>query len=195
MFDKFPGRSINGGDEGLIARFFIEPVHLTFRSEQEGRPIYEDREFVEILIPGDKKSVHIQPATEYERQRFPREYAAFKASESMELATGTPLAQWPAMTRSMVKEFAASNVFSVEQLANMAESHLQNLGLGAREWSARARAYLEQAKGNAVADALAAENQKLKDDLAAMQRQIADLAAKLTADDEESPAKRKRAAA
>lgn len=186
-----PGHSVNGGqDNVLIPRFFIEPVPMPFRSAQEGRPIFEDQEFVEILIPGAKSSP-VRPVSDEDRRTWPREYEAFKRSESQEGLSGTPLKEWPAMNRSMVKEFNGVNIYTVEQLVAMPDSLLQNAGLGAREWQAKAKVFLDQAAGGAAASALAAELEAMRADNEGLKAQVTELIKRL----DEGASRKKREAA
>lgn len=179
--NSMPGRSVNGGqNDGVFAEFFNDAIENTFKSAEQGKPYFEDRLHIRIFIAGDAKTEVVREATDLDKARFQREFDAFQRSESTEGLTGTPLKEWGAMTKSMVRNFAAYNVFTVEQLASISDGHVQNAGLGAREWRAKAQAFLAQAQENAGATALAAENQQLRDDMAAMQRQIADLASRLS---------------
>src|SRR5262252_50414 len=88
-----------------IPRFHTEAVKMEFASAQAGRPIYEEREFVDIVIPGDRRSSIHEPVNEEHRARWPREYEAFKAGREAPLE-GTPLSAWPSarMTRARVEE-------------------------------------------------------------------------------------------
>src|SRR5580700_8892848 len=110
-----------------IPRFKTEAVHLPYRSKEAGRPIYEDREFVEILIPGDRRSMAVEPVNEEHKARWPREYEAFRAGKETPL-TGTPLADWPnsSLTRARVEELAYFNIRTVEHLAQVADTRLGN---------------------------------------------------------------------
>ncbi len=155
--------------------FRMQPVQNNFESARQARPVFEEKEFVHIFVPGDRKSEwdgHVKPE---HRQRWPRHYAAFKASQEMP-TEGTPLAEWPAVTRSQVLELAAANVKTVEQLAGLPDDLLSKAvsmgGLGLREKALR---FLEFAKGAAPMEALAAENADLKSKMAAMQADHEDL--------------------
>ena len=178
---------------GLHVEFYIESVQRAFKSEEAGRPIFEDVEFIKILIPGDKNFSPEREATEADKQRFPLEYARFKnGMKESEQAVGTPLSQWPAMTRSMAKEFNAMNVFTVEQLAGMSDQGKQAFGMGALEWSAKAKAYMDAAGGGAAIEKYAAENESLKRDMEIMRQQIAELSARSDAE-KRGPGRPKRA--
>lgn len=134
-----------------IPQFFTEAVKLEWKSQQEGRPIFEDREFVRILIPGDRRSMAVEPVRDEHRQRWPREYEAFKAGLEPPLE-GTPLGEWPVsmMTPARVQELLHFNIRTVEQLAAVNDAQLQNLGMGSRELRERARIWFEVARTGAA---------------------------------------------
>ena len=116
--------------KGLLVKFYMDAVHLKAQSEAEGRPIFEDREFVEIIPIGDTKTVVTKPVTDIERQRFPEEYAAFKRGIEQTFA-GTPLNQWPIMLPAQIKLLNHFNVYTVEQLADLDD--IANLHLIGRD--------------------------------------------------------------
>jgi hypothetical protein len=165
---------------GLHVEFYIDSKLMGFLSEQAGRPIHQDAEFVKIMIPGDAKTMHEREATDQDRDRFPLEYARFKNGMKEEMqAVGTPLKAWPAMSRSLVKDFAHFNVHTVEQLAGMSDTAMQAFGMGAREYSTKAKAFLALAENSAAAEKYAVENEALKQQIADLTRQFAELSAKV----------------
>lgn len=168
-----------GKPTAAIPRFYSKPVEATFRSQQEGRPVFEDRDFVEILIPGDRRSQVHEPVTDEHKQRWPVEWKAFQDGREAPLQ-GTSLASWPPISRSRVEELAYFNIRTVEQLAALDDGKLQNLGMGARELRGTAQAFLEAAaKGTGPLERMVAENFRLKDENARQAATIADQAAEL----------------
>jgi hypothetical protein len=145
-------------------RFFMEAVQNKSLSEKEGRPIFEDKEFVELKQPGDKHWSFICEVNDPNQnipQRFPDQYAAFKRGEQR-AAVGTPLEQWPPLTKSRVAELKACNILTVEEYAGVPDNVLSRLGIGAREEREQARAWLEAAKGGAANNAMAARIAQLE---------------------------------
>lgn len=128
-----------------IPRFHTQTVHMTALSEKEGRPIYEEREFVEIIIPGDRRSRANEPVNDEHKARWPREYEAFRAGREVPLE-GTPLANWPRVTRARVEELAYFNIRTVEQLAGVNDAQVQQMGMGTRTDREVARKFLETAR-------------------------------------------------
>lgn len=159
--------------------FRAEAVHMPFLSKQEGRPIYEQREFVTILIPGDRHSQASEPVNDEHKTRWANEYAAFKAGLELPLE-GTPLQNWPnsALNRARVEELAYFHIRTVEHLAAVNDNQLQNLGMGARELRQAARTFLEVSRtGTGPLERLLADNQRLTDENERLKREVVELAA------------------
>lgn len=164
---------------GLHVEFYIESLLSEFKSEEAGRPIHEDMEFVRILIPGDKNTAIDRVASAEDKKRFHEEYGRFKAGEQEAAqAVGTPLSQWPAISRALAKDFAALNIHTVEQLAQLSDTGKQAFGMGANEWSVKAKAFLETASNSATAQKYASENEALKRDIELLKGQIAEISAR-----------------
>lgn len=157
-----------------LAEFYNTAVANNFRSEKEGRPIFEDRVFIRIRVPGDRHTEVDREANDGDKQRFPIQWARFQQEEAQTLE-GTPLEEWPAMTPALVRSLKAVNVPTVEALAAVTDGNLTNLGMGARVWRDKAIAYLENAKDGAFAAKMVAENEDLKAQIAAMQNNLNDL--------------------
>lgn len=157
-----PNNQGQGGPDSALPRFYVKPVQNNFKTEQEGRPIFDDVEMVEILIPGDRRATFDGRVTQSHKERWPRQYAAFKQAQETP-QEGTPLSEWAAITRSQAEELAYMNVRTVEALAGLSDQQLQNTipmsGFALRE---KAQRFLEQARGAAPASKLAAENEALK---------------------------------
>lgn len=162
---------------GIYAEFTTDSVEMTFLSKQEGRPIFEDREFVRIVIAGDRNSEVYREATEYDKERFHEPYSRFKRGmEGRDQIPGTPLKQWPLMKPSQIRELEGIKIFTVEHLAALSDGQKQQLGMGAHELVAQAKAYLDAAKDSSAAAFYAAENESLKADIETLKRQFAELA-------------------
>lgn len=181
----FTAPAANGDRDGTIARFYVRPVQNNFKSQQAGRPIFEDQEFVEIHVPGDRKTVVDTHVKEEHRRRWPRAYAAFKEGREAPLE-GTALSEWAGITASQVEELRFSKVLTVEQLAALSDDQLnKTIAMGGFKLRASAQRFLEQATGSAPMERLAAENEVLKATLdetnrtlTALQAEVARLSAK-----------------
>jgi hypothetical protein len=176
------GSGAREGDEGLAVKFMYLPYHNEQKSKEEGRPIFEDREYVEIRVPG-KRDFQTKLASDMLKQRFPVHYERFKARESQQVEEGTPLSEWPGVTRGQVEELRFFQILTVENLANVADSSLKAMHGGLR-LKQKAAQYLDASKDNAAAAKLDEAN-----------KLIADMSARLEALENAEPAvkpKRKR---
>jgi len=172
----------HGDDTGLYVEFYMEAELQSFKSEEEGRPIYEDVPYVRIMFPGDNTKKVVRPAnmkgtdtTPSDPQRWPKQWEAFK-NQSVQANEGTPIDQWPPLSKSMALSLKAMNIHTVEQLAGVSDTALT--WLGARDLREKAKAYIASATDSAAVLKLQSENQNLKDDIAALKSQFAELADK-----------------
>lgn len=144
-------------DESLLVKFVLRPLEDAAESQRQGRPIFRDVEFIDIRTPGDRDPV-VRRATQQDAERFPRHYAAFKNRVEGDIVEGTPLTEWPLISRSVVEELAFFNVRTVEGLVAMSDANSQNfmainsLKEKAKQWLSEAS---ERAKANELTEALA----------------------------------------
>ncbi|MCK4897687.1 MAG: hypothetical protein KAS38_02830 [Anaerolineales bacterium] len=132
------------GDDKLFVVFFMHPRRDEAKSVEEGRPMFKDEEYVRIMVPGDKDSIVIRPARDMDKQRFHKQYAAFTSGEG-EFHEGTPLKAWPMVTRGQVEELKYFGVHTVEQLADLADVHVQKF-MAVGVLKTQAQAYIQAAK-------------------------------------------------
>jgi hypothetical protein len=166
-----PGQQGNP-NEGISAVFHRHAVEDPVRSLEEGRPIYTEQDYIKIFIVGSKSTIIDRPvrfgsSPKHDNNRFAGEYAAFKQGQEQALE-GTPLAEWPIISKSQLLELEWFHVKTVEQLANLADSSAQNFQaiLALRE---KARAYLLRAKEEAPINAVEGIRQEYEQKMAAMQ--------------------------
>lgn len=138
----------NAGDELLLVRFFMDPLKNEAKSQEEGRPIFEDVEWISIKSPGSRDE-RIRPARPGDVERFPKHYAAFKNRTDQQANTGTPLKEWTGITRSQAEELRFINILTVEQLAGCSDQNTQNFK-GLMTLKQQAKAFLEAASGKSL---------------------------------------------
>lgn len=159
----------------LHVEFFTDAVENPAKTEELGRPIYEDREFVRIKFPGDNKREHVAPAHEIHyvqearaqmtyAEQYPQHYEVFKSGKADQVI-GTPLDELTFLTAAQRSEMRALNVHTAEQLAALGDREINKFGPGFRDLKEKAAAYLDKATGNA--------------DVIELQRQVAELKAQL----------------
>ncbi len=143
-YDPNTGFGAQGDDSKVIAEFRMHPVVDGIASKEAGRTIKRDVPYIKIIQPGEAgKSTYDQPATDAEVQRFPRQWAAFQAGQKQEVV-GSRLDLLFPESPAIVENLRSVGVFTIEQLATLPDTGLQNVGMGARQWQEKARAYIAQ---------------------------------------------------
>lgn len=167
-------------DDRLYVIFYKGAIKDGFRSEQEGRPIFKDVDFIKIFVPGDKNSVIERPVEENDKNRFASRWEKYLKKQDGQYASGTPLNMWPQLTPSQIAEMNAMNIFTVEQLAELPDGFAQKI-LGAHELRRRAKVFLDVSRKDGEAQALAekeakstAENEELKARIAVLEKALLD---------------------
>jgi len=165
--------------DNLFVTFYTDAIELKAQSEKEGRPIYKDVPFIRIIVPGDMNNVIERVADDNDKARFRQAWEKYERSES-QAAEGTPLDQWPQITRSLLKECKYFEIHTVEALSALSDSHVTRMGMGYQELRNKAKVWLDAAKGTSDITAQAAENAQLRQMLADLQEQIKDISATKT---------------
>ena len=193
-----------GADARLAVQFYKKSVKQDIASDEAGRPIFKEFDFVRIMIPGDNLTEIDTYAQESHKQRFPRQWAHYQNQvANHQDIIGTPLDQWPQITRSQADELRGLKFHTVESIADCSDQQLQRIGMVAgmspHNFRIKAKAFLnlandsaEVAQREAELQALKAENDKIKAEtdakLAAMQEQMSALLAAVA---EKTPKTRK----
>ncbi len=169
--EDFDSRNQSKMDEQLLVRFYLKPKQDMRASEEQGRPVFVDATYIEIRIPGSRDAV-ARPAKPQDIARFPKHYEAFK-NRTAEPETGTPLIEWPLITRSMAEELSFYNVKTVEQLVAMSDQNASKF-MGINMLKQKAKEYLGDAAEKADAE-------KLETELAKRDKEIEELKAAVKA--------------
>jgi hypothetical protein len=157
-------------------RFFLESVQDVVASETQGRPIFRDEERVEIIMPGNPNTRPVARVTDEHKQRWPKEYEAFR--QGMEVSPdGTPLEEWSILKRSQVLELKALGFKTVEHIRDMDDLAIQRIGMGGRRLKEAADIFLDDANRVALESRLSADNERKDAEIAALRRQVEEMAA------------------
>lgn len=163
-------------NKGVTPVFFTEPIPDDKATESAGAVRMREQEMVRIIVAGDMLNVACSPVTDDIKQRFAVQYDVWKTKRIEQHIEGTPLKNWPLIPPLRIAEFNAVNIFSVENLADISDTNISKLVDG-RIWREKAQAWLQSAKDNGAAAKYAAENERLRGDMAEMQKQIDSLVA------------------
>jgi hypothetical protein len=181
---------IQGADARLAVQFYKKSMKQEDASNEAGRPIFKEFDFVRIMIPGDNLTEIDTYAQESHKQRFPRQWAHYQNQVSDHLdIVGTPLDQWPQITRSQAEELRGLKFHTVESIADCSDQQLQRIGMVAgmspHNFRIKAKAFLNLANDSAEVAQREAELQALKEENAKIK---AETDAKLTAMQEQMSA-------
>lgn len=169
------GQVTFGSDSRLHVTFIRKSVRNGYQSEVQGRPIFEGRDFIRIVQPGERDVLE-REVNDLDRHRFARQWQAYQ-NQQEQAPEGTPLAILFPNEPEIVDMLKAQRIHTVEQLAALSDSGLQNIGLGAREFQKRAVHFMEAAEKGRPAAELQRELTARDDRIAVLEQQIAQLLA------------------
>lgn len=180
------GQVSYGADDALNVRFYYRSCEIPYQSQAQGRPIYEQKVYVEITAPSDgpTKSMLDREATDEDKRRFHKHWSAFQAGNERP-AFGTPLETWPQLDVAAVATMKHHGVHTIEQLAALSDVQIHALQPHGFTWRQQAQAMLAAAKDNAFLTAQAAEN-------ADMRKRIEELEAVIRSGGIQAPAPKRR---
>lgn len=163
----------------ISVRFYQDKVLLGYASEQAGHPVYEDRDFIEITVPGDMSNVINREVLDRDKKEFAASYARYK--EGLEPSVdGVPLEAWSRLTTASVANYRAMGVKTVEHISEMSDQICNKVAMGAMADRTAAKAYLASAKDSALAQKQALEIERLENMVKDQQRQINEISAEKT---------------
>jgi|TARA_R110000744_G_scaffold41686_1_gene94629 hypothetical protein len=178
--------TVQGGgrtEVGVYAEFSLKAKKVS-DSGENGLPVYEDREWIEIT-PAGGNQITPRWATEKDKMRFSRIYEAFKKGVEPPV-DGLAIENWPSVTPAETKMLKQANVRTVEDLAVLSETGLKNVGFGARGLQQKARTFLVSAAGDGKVSAelhhLKVKNESLKLRVEELERQNNELRAQFRAE-------------
>jgi len=171
----------HGNDRGLYVEFRSEAVKQNFDSEQAGRPIFKNVDYIKIMFPGDSTKTVDRPVKMVsdesgpsDIERFPAQWQRYK-SETEQVLDGTPITEWAPLTKADALMLKGAGIHTVEALAAVSDANLDNIGLGMRQYRDKAMVMLDAAKGDEAINKLYTENQSLRAEIDALKVQIAEI--------------------
>lgn len=164
-------------DRALLVKFFSTPLKNDEKSLEEGRPIFDDVDMIEIRVRGTKDNIVQRPVRPDDKSRFRDAWKHHEAGEKA-AQSGTPLAQWPLMASSQVEEMKYLGFVTVEQIASANDSVVANI-TGLQGLKNKAKAFIEFSKGAAPLEQMQAKLAESDNVVETLQRQLAETQAAL----------------
>ena len=162
----------NHADSRLQVRFYKRPVQQEHESQEAGRPIYKEFDFVHICVAGDTLTeidTYVLPS---HKTRFPIQWANYmnRQGANEPEVVGTPVAEWPLVSKSQAEELRAMKFHTVESIAGASDQQLQRMGMAAGmspyAFRDKAKSFLNLATSSAETDKREQEINSLKEELA-----------------------------
>ena len=176
-----------GADSRLQVRFYKRAVKQEQESLDAGRDIYKEFDFVHICVAGDTLTEIDTYALNAHKVRFPIHWAQYqnRVGADDEEVVGTPVAEWPLVSKSQAEELRALKFKTVESVANASDAQLQRMGMAAGmspyAFRDKAKAFLNLATNAAETDKREQEIQALKQELAKKDQETAKMKAETDA--------------
>jgi hypothetical protein len=162
----------NHADSRLQVRFYKRPVQQEHESIEAGRPIFKEFDFVHICVAGDTLTEIDTYALPSHKTRFPIQWANYmnRVGANEPDIVGTPVSEWPIVSKSQAEELRALKFHTVEAIAHASDQQLQRMGMAAGmspyAFRDKAKAFLNLATNAAETDKRESEINSLKEELA-----------------------------
>ena len=174
-------------DSRLQVRFYKRAIQQDDASAEAGRPIFKEFDFVHICVAGDTLTEIDTYALEQHKKRFPLHWAAYqnKLGNDNQGYEGTPLSEWPLVSKSQAEELRAMKFYTVESVAGASDQQLQRIGMAAGmspyAFRDKAKSFLNLATASAETDKREQEINELKEELAKKEEETAKIKAETDA--------------
>lgn len=165
----------HGSDQNLVVRFYFNKIH--------------EKHFVKINIPGDQKTEYDRPASEIDKRRFKERWDKYIANQT-QTDGQTPLEEL-GINDSQVEHYRQFHITTVEQLANLSDTFVTQVGMGTRELQKKALNYLNDIQARKTVTALEDQKRHLENQNAVLKTKIEELTARMDAMEKPKPRNKK----
>ncbi len=173
----------NGRGKSIVI-FYPRPVLQKKETEVSGHPVYKEKMFLKIVMPGEQKLVHDQPMRESDKERFPQEWAHYQNTKT-NLQPGVPIDHWHSISLTQKAELKHLNIMTVEHLAGLSDAGVQQI-MGGHDLRRKAQLFVETGKDSEMLAKIKADAEKKEEALRAELAELRKLVENFT-----SPAKEK----
>ena len=178
LYQNGVGVAWYGDDDKAGVKFWWD-VRRNNAKFERGEIAYDRVCMMEIQHPGKNstfateikldKDGNPDPRNDYVK-RFPKAWEAFKRQEKP--VAGTPVAKLPFLKPEQVALLMHIGCTTLEQLCEMPDVQVQQIGLGGRQIRADAQAFQKMAKDSAETIKLSRENENLRLDLLRLETEV-----------------------
>lgn len=169
-------------DIGVIPQFYMDTEVDGMETRKQGKPVYKNVEMVHVIFAGSNGQTIRRKVLAEDMQRWPQHYKAFKEGNADdEFIQGTPVTQAPFLSRAQAQTLRARNISSVEQLANLNDGQIMDLGMGGRQLVNDARRFLKAQSGTADTVSMMRKLEELEREVSRLNTQNSTLEGQLNA--------------
>lgn len=161
----------------LHVQFSLRPQKDEAKSLEEGRPIYVEKQWIDIKIPGDKDNDVSREVRIGDKEQYPLQWAAF-INQKEQPIEGTLLEQLPFLSKAQVLEFNGIGIRTAEQFRDMSDAIGMKI-MGYHSIKKRIAAFLDSAAGSAATQKLSAELEKRDNEIAMLRTMVETLGSKV----------------
>jgi hypothetical protein len=157
-----------------MVRFANVPKLNAVKTEEAGRPIYENQVVLYVRHPGERDETAVA-MKEHHKFEFPRAWAAFEAGQQPE-AEGTPLSVLFPNDPAIVQHLRGCHIFTAEQLAGLTAEGKRRVGMGVEGYVSQAQKFLDAAEKAAPMHQAEAMIRRQNEEIEALKTQLLALA-------------------
>jgi hypothetical protein len=166
------------GDAQMHVIFYKRAVHNARLSGQEGRPIYEDVDFVKIQNPGERLNIVEREVNALDKRRWPQHWNAYSAGKD-QVAIGTPMGLLFPRHPAQIAMLQALGIMTVEQLANASATAIDAIGMHGQDYVNYAQKYIKGAGGGAAFHQMQMELEEQKRQNDRLRKQMEDMSGQM----------------
>ncbi len=127
--------------DGNIIIFHMRKIKNNFLSKTNDELHYEQVPYMKIISPGQRYSTVDRKVRAIDKQDYKEQWQAFEKKQELR-TKGSPLSEWSGVEEEMIRELEHMNVFTVQDLANVSDANLTNIGPGAGKLREAAKLYV-----------------------------------------------------
>ena len=135
---------ISGFVDGVLITIYDRAVKDEKASESSDVPKYTSQLYIKKKVPNSRDE-YDQPFKPTDREKYPELIDAFEQGEKIPL-NGIPLDQWPALDVTQVQTLKSAHIFTVQSVAELAETGFHRLPPGYANLKVKAQKWLNQGR-------------------------------------------------